>query len=293
MLRVMLGVISLLLYAVNTFLIASIILLAFLVQCLIPFRSGRFFIQKHFLQHTPSWYAAINRLIMRISTHQKWDVLGTGHLSKDNWYVMISNHRSWLDILVLDNVFHGKIPPLKFFMKKELLWQLPLAGLACYALGYPFMSRHSHAEIRKNPQLKGKDIETTQKACQRLRYFPSTLINFLEGTRFTPQKKERQQSPFQHLLKPRAGGTAVVIHELHDILAGMISVMICYPKKTPSVWEFACGNFEKIIVRYEALPITSDLIGDYYNDRHFRAHVQQVLNDIWKKNDDIMDRFIQ
>lgn len=280
--RFILGVISLVLYLANLLMLASIII----------FLSPFIFLLPTFFQRIPEWFATINRWIMLIATRNKWDVLGTGPLKEDGWYVMISNHRSWLDILVLSRVFNHKIPPLKFFMKKELLWQLPVAGIACYILGYPFMSRHSHAQIRKNPKLKGKDIETTKKACQRLRNFPSTLINFLEGTRFTQHKKERQQSPFKHLLKPHAGGVAVVIHELENVLSGIVNVVIVYPNKTPSMWAFMCGRFEKIIVRYEFLPITSDLIGDYYNDRAFRSYMQQWLNGIWKRNDNLIERMI-
>ncbi|OGT42125.1 MAG: hypothetical protein A3F13_04110 [Gammaproteobacteria bacterium RIFCSPHIGHO2_12_FULL_40_19] len=284
------GCVSLVLYAINLLFFAALILIISLLMCLIPFRSIRHAIQKHILQKTPAGYAFVNRCIIQISTHNRWDISGTGELKNDGWYVMISNHQSWLDILILGIVFNFKIPPLKFFMKKELLWQLPLAGLACYALGFPFMSRHSHAEIRKNPKLKGKDIETTKKACGRLRHFPSTLINFLEGTRFTKKKKERQQSPFKHLLKPHAGGIAVSMHELQDILSGIVSVVICFPNGTPSVWDFACGRFEKIAVRYELLPITPNLIGDYYNDRNFRSHIQQWLNSIWQRNDECIDQ---
>lgn len=284
------GCISLLLYAINLLFFAALILIIYLFTFLLPFRAMRHAIQKHILQPMPTAFAFVNRCIIHISTHHRWDIAGTGDLKNDGWYVMISNHQSWLDILILGIVFNFKIPPLRFFMKKELLWQLPLAGLACYALGFPFMSRHSHAEIRKNPKLKGKDIETTKKACKRLRDFPSTLINFIEGTRFTEKKKERQQSPFKHLLKPHAGGVAVSMLELQDILSGVVSVVICFPKGTPSVWDFACGRFDKIAVRYELLPITPDLIGDYYNDRNFRSHMQQWLNGVWQKNDDLIDQ---
>ena len=287
------GCVSLLLYAVNLLCVAALILILSFIICLLPVRSWRHAIKKQVLQRTQAWYAYVNRAIIQISTRDRWDISGIGNLKNDGWYVMISNHRSWLDILILGVVFNYKIPPLKFFMKKELLWQLPIAGLACYALGYPFMSRHSHAEIRKNPSLKGKDIETTKKACARLSHFPSTLINFIEGTRFTEKKKERQQSPFKYLLKPRAGGIAVVMHELQDILSGVVNVVICFPKGAPSVWDFACGRFEKIKVHYELLPITPDLIGDYYNDRNFRAHMQQWLNTVWQNNDDLIGRLTQ
>ena len=289
MYRFLLGGISLALYAVTTVILAVVIIVSAPILLLIPIRSWRLWFQTHYLQRIPALHAMLNSAIMMISTHGKWDIAGTGSLSADGWYVMMSNHRSWMDILVLYHVFKGKIPPLKFFMKKELLWQLPFAGIACYALGYPFMSRHSRAEIRKNPQLKGRDIETTKKACAGLRNFPTTLINFIEGTRFTQKKKERQQSPFHHLLKPHAGGVAIVIHELENKLSGVINVVIAYPKKTPSAWNFMCGNFEKIIVRYEVLPMTPTLIGNYHTDRQFRAQFQQWLNEVWLRNDAIIE----
>src|SRR3990167_5811731 len=182
------GCISLFLYVFNLLFFATLVLIISLLTCLLPFRSMRHAAQKYLLQSAPAGFAFVNRCIIQISTYNRWDVSGIGDLKNDGWYVMISNHQSWLDILILGAIFNFKIPPLKFFMKKELLWQLPLAGLACYALGFPFMSRHSHAQIRKNPSLKGKDIDATKAACNRLRHYPTTLINFLEGTRFTKKK---------------------------------------------------------------------------------------------------------
>lgn len=279
---------SLILYALNLLILAAIILFSSIIIFLIPIRRIRFVMRRDFLQKIPVWFAQINCWIAQISTHGKWNVLGTGTLKKNGWYLMVSNHCSWLDILVLGNIFNRKIPSLKFFMKKELLWQLPLAGLACYVLDYPFMSRHSHEQVKKNPKLKGKDIETTKKACNVLRDYPATLINFLEGTRFTEAKKERQHSPYQYLLKPRAGGVAVVLHELQDVLSGIINVTICYPGKTPSLWEFVCGDFKEIVVRYEVLPITPDLIGHYHEDRNFRTHIQHYFNAVWQRNDEML-----
>ena len=290
MLRIVRGMVSLILYALTLLILATVVLISSIIIFLIPIRHVRFVMRRDFLQKIPVWFAQINHWIAQISTRGKWNVLGTGALKKEGWYLMVSNHCSWLDILVLGNIFNHKIPSLKFFMKKELLWQLPLAGLACYVLDYPFMSRHSHEQVKKNPKLKGKDIETTKKACNALRDYPATLINFLEGTRFTEAKKERQHSPYQHLLKPRAGGVAVVLHELQDVLSGIINVTICYPGKTPSLWAFVCGDFKEIVVRYEVLPITADLIGDYHEDRNFRTHIQQYFNTIWQRNDEMLKR---
>lgn len=290
--RALKGTLSTLLYILSTAFWGLMTLVVFLLHLLIPFKKGRIAVNLSILQSIPGLFMTTNALIMKISTRGKVDISGTDTLSKKHWYAMICNHQSWIDILVLGCVFNKKIPPVKFFMKKELLWQLPIAGLACYALGYPFMSRHTHAQIRKNPKLKGKDIATAKKACERLKLYPTTLNNFLEGTRFTPEKKARQNSPFKHLLKPRAGGVAVVMNELNDVLSGVVNVVICYKPKKPSFWDFACGNFEKIVVRHELLPITPDLIGDYNNDRDFRTHLQQWLNEIWERNDNTIDSIL-
>ena len=291
MFKMLKGALSLVLYILNLLGHALVIVCVALSLFLIPIKKWRLIVQRDFLQKMPNSFNRINDWIMRITTEGHWDISGTGSLKEDGWYVLISNHVSWIDILVLGKVFRGKIPPLKFFMKKALLWQLPIGGLACYAMGYPFMSRHTHAEIKKNPSLKGKDVETTKKACRTLRNFPSTLINFSEGTRFTEKKKERQESPYKNLLKPRAGGAAVVLHELHDNMSGILNVVITYSPKTPNFWEFCCGDFGKIIVRYELLPVTPDLVGDYDGDRNFRPQLQQWFNQLWERNDALIEQF--
>lgn len=246
----------------------------------IPAKSWRL-IGKRILLYSPLWWMDLNRLIMKISTHRKWDIQGSGDLSPQKWYLLISNHSSWLDIIVLGAVFNRKIPVLKFFMKKELLWTLPFAGLVCYILGYPFMERHTRSDIRNKPDLKNKDIETTRLACQKFRELPTTIMNFVEGTRYSEEKHEQQKSPFYHLLKPKSTGAALVIEELQDILAGIVNVTIHYETDNISLWDFACGNFKKLQVRYELLPLEPKLIGDCYNDREFRKQFQAWLNDVW------------
>ncbi len=238
-----------------------------------------------FLLKIPVWWTDLNKIILLMSIHGKIDAQGTGELDPKGWYLMISNHQSWIDILILGNVFNRKIPILKFFMKKELLWTLPLTGLVCYVLGFPFMQRHSRSEIKKRPELRGKDIETTRKACDKFKEFPSTVINFVEGTRFTESKKQRQQSPYQCLLKPKAGGTAIVLNEMRDHLKGIVNVTIRYSNKNLTFWQFLSGDFDNIIVRYDLLPVTDDLAGNYYEDREFRASFQQWLNQLWHQKD--------
>lgn len=234
------------------------------------------------------WTSAVN-LLMSLTANHEWDIQGEGDLSPEKWYLLISNHQSWLDILTIGYVFNRKIPVLKFFMKKQLLWSLPIAGLACWILGYPFMRRHTHKEIQKNPDLKNLDIETTKQACRKFKSYPTSVMNFLEGTRFTVKKRQRQHSPYMHLLKPKAGGAAVVVNELHDCLHGILNVTIHYSNPEITLLNFFSNKPCKIIVRYELLPVTPDLVGDYYENRDFRIYFQRWLNLVWERKDLLLD----
>lgn len=251
---------------------------------------GPFKFLQWLIELIPTSWAFFNLCCIRLSTLGKFDVQGDAQLSRRHWYLLVSNHQSWVDILVLSGIFSLSAPPIKFFMKKELLWQLPIAGACCYFLGYPFMERHTRADIRKNPALKGKDIETTKQACKKFRKLPTTVINFAEGTRFTQQKHEKQQSPFKHLLKPRAGGTAIVMNELHDCLAGVLNVTINYDADDISFFNLVSGNLRKLSVRYEILPIDAELLGNYYEDRNYRSNIQRWFNDMWERKDTLLDK---
>jgi 1-acyl-sn-glycerol-3-phosphate acyltransferase len=239
-----------------------------------------------YLQNFPIWWMDANSLILKINSGGKLIFKGKGELKQDGWYMVVSNHQTWVDILIISLALHRRVPILKFFMKKQLLWSLPVVGLACYVLGYPFMQRHTRDDIRKHPELKNKDIETTHQACQKFKEHPTSVISFAEGTRFTAEKHEKQASPYENLLKPRPGGTAIVVSELGDKLDGLIDTTIFYDKPGLPFWDFACGNFKKIIVEYELLELDSELFGNYYEDRAYRARFAQWLNQLWLKKDE-------
>ena len=109
------------------------------------------------------------------------------------------------------------VPFLKFFLKKELIW-VPILGIAWWALDFPFMKRYSAAVLKKRPHLRGKDIEITRQACKKFKSLPVSIMNFVEGTRFTREKHDKQKSPFTHLLKPKAGGIGFVLSTMGEQL---------------------------------------------------------------------------
>ncbi len=285
----LLASLSIILLLINMIVVAACILILFPFIHLLPFKDWRRRGQA-WLQNWPVWWMDVNCWILQLSTHNKWQIEGNADLSPLRWYLLICNHQSWMDILVLGIFFRHKIPILKFFMKKELLWTLPVAGWACYFLGYPFMARHSHEEVRKNPHLKTVDIETTRAACAKFKEFPTTIMNFVEGTRFTPAKREAQHSPYQHLLKPKATGVGLVLYELHNCLSGILNVTVHYTPQKLSLWQFLCGKIQRIYIHYELLPITPNLIGDPYEDRAFRKSFQQWLSQLWAEKDQYLNQ---
>jgi 1-acyl-sn-glycerol-3-phosphate acyltransferase len=224
----------------------------------------------------------VNNQNQKLVGNTRWDIQGLETLKRSEWYLVLANHQSWVDIVVLQRVFHRKIPFLKFFIKKELLW-FPILGQAWWAMDFPFVKRYTKSYLQKKPHLKGKDMEITRKACKKFKKIPISIMNFVEGTRFTDEKHRRQQSPYDHLLRPKAGGIAFVLGSMGEQIHRVLDVTIVYPDGLSSFWALLCGKIQKIKVRVRTLPVSPELLGDYANDRQFRVRLQQWLNDIWEE----------
>ncbi|MCS4308433.1 1-acyl-sn-glycerol-3-phosphate acyltransferase [Rheinheimera pacifica] len=279
--RPLTGTLSMLLYIVNTlFWCVPIMLLAILK--LPPVTRWQSWMT-YLLDACAVAWISVNNFTTRLFTRIRWQVSGLETLSLKDWYLVLANHQSWADILVLQKVFNRNIPFIKFFLKKELLY-VPFLGMCWWALDFPFMKRYSKSFLQKNPHLQGKDIETTRKACHKFRFKPAAIMNFVEGTRFTPEKHRQQQSPYRNLLKPKAGGVAFVLGAMGDQLHKILDITIYYPKGIPSFWDYISGKVRDITVQIRVLPITPELLGDY-NDSQYRERFQQWINQLWQHKD--------
>ena len=277
------GVLSFLLYTANTLFWVPILLIVALFKFLAPFAGWRRLCNRISISIANNW-VGFNNWSMRVTKRIRWDVRGIDSLKLNEWYLVVSNHQSWVDILVLQKIFHRKIPLLKFFLKKELIW-VPFLGAAWWALDFPFMKRYSKTFIEKHPHLKGKDIEITKKACEKFKTIPVSIMNFVEGTRFTLEKHRGQHSPYAHLLKPRAGGIAFTLAAMGEQLHRILNVTIAYPQGQSSFWAFLCGRVGEIKVNVESLPIHKELLGDYFLDKEFSEKFQKWLNVLWAEKD--------
>ena len=213
------------------------------------------------------------------------DVRGLEGLSRKNWYLVISNHQTWVDILVLQTVMNRRIPFLKFFIKQQLIW-FPFLGAAWWAMDMPFMKRYSKSYLAKHPDKKGLDFEATRAACRKFRNTPTTVFNFVEGTRITPEKKIRRNSRFDNLLPPRAGGIALALTSMGSAFDSVLDVTLVYPGGVAQFWALCCGEFDGVIVEISKRPIDRWMIdGDYENDREYRSRFHKWLTQIWQEKD--------
>lgn len=236
------------------------------------------------LDNCATAWISINGVIERVFHPVKIHLHSDAELTPKEWYMVIANHQSWVDILILQRVLNRKVPFLKFFLKKELIF-VPFLGLAWWALDFPFMRRYSTAQLRKNPKLRGKDIEITRKACAKFKSKPVSVMNFVEGTRFKTEKHQQQNSQFKHLLKPKAGGLAFALSAMGEHINKLVNVSIYYPDKVPSYWEYISGQMKEVHVHITVTEIPAEMRGDYMTDRAFKIAFQEQLNLIWQEKD--------
>jgi len=216
-----------LLIALSTVGHCSLLFVVAFCKWLLPFAPMRRLLNRVLIVIAESWIA-FNSGLMTVFTRTIVSVEGLDGLKTDGHYLVLANHQSWVDILVLQKVFNRRIPFLRFFLKQELIW-VPFLGLAWWALDFPFMKRYTKSELAKRPDLAGKDIEATRRACEKFRDIPVSVMNFVEGTRFTAEKHARQASPYVNLLKPKAGGVAFLPDAMGEGLHSMIHLTIVQP----------------------------------------------------------------
>ena len=287
----LIGIVAGLVLLLNTLLWTPPLLLLALAKLLLPFQAVRRRLDPLLIGVAEGWLAG-NIAWMRRAQRTDWDVAGVDGVEAKRWYLINCNHQSWVDILVLQYLLTGRIPFLKFFVKQQLIW-VPLLGLAWWALDLPFMRRHSEEELKKRPELRRADQEATRVACEKVSLIPTSVVNFCEGTRFTPLKHRRQQSPYRHLLRPKTGGIALALNVMGDKFHAILDVTVVYPDGVPTFWDFLCNRLRRVRVRMRSLPVPRDLArGDYANDPAVRQAFRDWLEAIWQHKDREIDALL-
>jgi len=279
------GTIMALLLILNTVFWAIPVYVFIVVKLLTPAGAARDQVSRLVAWLAQNW-AGVNSWLSQVFMRIEWDLRVNAQLDPKGQYLVACNHQTWNDIFVQMRTFGRRAPFFKFFIKQELIW-VPILGLAWWGLDYPFMKRYSAEKLARHPELKGKDLETTRKACEKFRNQPVMVLNFLEGTRFTPAKHAKQQSPYRHLLRPKSGGFAFAMSAFGERLNSMLDITIVYPEGAQGFWDFLCGRVTKVIVDVQELTIPHELYqGDYENDPAFRQRFQAWIGELWARKDE-------
>ena len=265
----------------NTAIVITPILLVSIIKLLSPFEKLRFYCTS-VAERIASFWVNNNTIIVKIFSPTKIEFIGAENVVSGNSYLIISNHKSWLDTLVLQLAFHNKISFPKFFMKFQMFF-VPFIGLACWVLEFPAMKRYSKEYLAKHPDKKGQDIAKTREYCQKLSVRPTSIVNFVEGTRFNDIKA--QKSPYDNLLNPKAGGIAVILNSMSDRMAGILNTTIVYDESGYSLWDFMIRKIRNIKVNVEFIPIEDIPFSEYFDNDVGKVGFQNWINDLWKEKD--------
>ena len=292
MLSTLRGLIASTLLGLNTVVCGVSLLLAAVVKFALPFGGVRRVIDPVLNWIAEQWIAN-NRAWAAVLHRTEWHIRGVDTLRRRGWYLVEANHQSWADIFVMQEFFNRRIPLLKFFLKRELIY-VPIIGLAWWALDFPFMRRHSEAFLAKHPEKRGEDLETIRKACRKFTLVPTSVMTFLEGTRFTSEKHARQESPYRYLLRPKTGGIALALTAMGETFQSLLDVTLFYPEGAPSFWAYLSGRMHRVVVQVRELPIPQDLLhGDYAADPDFRARMQRWVKQLWIEKDAALEALRQ
>ena len=245
---------------------------------------------RRLLANLAEFWIGINNALLSLFRNPEWQISIPEDLDYNGCYLVSSNHQSWVDILVLQRVFNRRLPFFRFFIKRQLFW-VPFLGIAWWALDMPFMRRYPKSKIAKNPALKGRDLDNARKACEKFRNIPVSIMNFTEGTRFSTEKRDRNNVPYRNLLLPRIGGIGQVLYALSEELDALIDITIVYPQiavtgLAPTFWQLISGQVPEIIVRAEKREIPEHLLGrNFRTDMDFRRELETWVNEMWAEKD--------
>ncbi len=228
-----------------------------LVRIVLPFRAVRkvtFFLVDFIYRAAVNMNSFWMTRVVGISLHIE------GEIGNDRSPIVICNHQSWFDIPILQEIITSRGPIVRFLVKRELIW-VPVIGWICLAMNFPRLNRGSGRDARQT------DYSTIQSASLTMEEEPGALLIFPEGTRFTEAKRDRQQSPWEHLLRPRVGGMKIIKANAPPETP-IIDITICYDRGVNNFWQCLHGEIDRIHITIEHFRLSDiDDIADWLQER--------------------------
>lgn len=239
-----------------------------------------------------NWIRVNNAMINKLLPPIDWQISIPESINKQQQYLLLCNHQTWVDTAVMQYIGLNRMPFTRFFTKFELIF-IPFVGQAFKILGFPMMKRHSKDAIAKRPELKGQDIIEAKKSCSRMKRVPFTLLNYVEGTRITPEKHCEQGSPYQNLLKPKYGGLSLALSVMGKDIDQLLDMTIVYPDGAPEYMDLLRGNIRRVTVDITPIEIPDWVLdGNYQEDAAFKKQFKQWVDSLWHEKDQRISRML-
>ena len=281
----LIGAAFLLTLALNTLFWGALIYLLLPIKFLGPNGVARQKIDRAMVWAAESWIQ-FNSLVLDTVHRIDWQVSDSSKLDPEKSYLVVANHLSSVDIVVLQKIFNRRIPFLRFFIKRKLFY-VPVIGGVWWALNFPFMNRYSRDYLKNHPEKRSTDFDSVRRSCEKLRGQPVSILNFLEGTRFTEEKRSAQKSNFKNLLMPKAGGIGTILGLMGEQFDAIVDVTIYYPQGAPSLWDLLCGRCKQVRVSVRQLPVPQEIVkGNYQVDAEVKTLTQNWVSALWEHKDE-------
>ena len=225
-----------------------------------------------------------------LTTIQTDYVITGDRLDPRGTYLILANHQSWIDIMMVMVVLGKGTTLPRFFMKWELVY-MPVINICAGVLDFPIMRRYTQEDIKDRPELKNRDFDYAHEVLSRNPERQCVVVNYAEGTRFTPEKHRKNRSPYKHLLKPKVGGPQLALDCLRGRLDGIIDITLAYPGAKVSVWRLMAGRVPKVMIHVERIELPDGLEKPPETLAELKAF-RGWMNSIWAKKDARIDQMI-
>ena len=182
--------------------------------------------------------------------------------SKNTPYIMIANHYSWLDILVLYATVFGHDRAFVFVMKRSLI-KIPMIGIVCWGLGHPLLYRGKS---------RRKNLVILKQATEKAVDYQHGIMIFPEGTRYT--KVSNPPTSLQHLLKPRTVGFEYIAKTISEKVE-VIDVTLVYGSSQHGIMDFLLGKTGRVKVIAKRHIVSA-------------KDAEEWLLDTWSKKDQVI-----
>ena len=229
------------------------------------------------------WIGWIYRSAVRIDSFWMLRVVGIqlkvkGEIPSHPSPIVIVNHQSWFDIPIVQEIISARGPRLTFLVKRSLVW-VPVIGWICMLLGFPRLRRTGLLEDR------ALDLNAVSQAAKQGVAARHALLIFAEGTRFTPKKRSDQDSPFDHLLRPRVGGFAAACQNFPEGTP-IIDLSIYYDGSS-HFWRCLGGATKVIRVNVSTHSLDQMMSADAFLNERWRTKDRWLQSQLDAGSDEI------